>query len=144
MHNHLVMRRHSTARSHELSDHELDRVFAALADPTRRAILARLTTGDAGVLELAEPFAMSQPAVSKHLAVLESAGLVSRRREGRTRPCHLEGERLRSLAEWVGGYREYWERSFEQLIEPLADLQTDNTSAGVRRAAPPSPRGGSR
>jgi DNA-binding transcriptional ArsR family regulator len=135
----------STGRA--LDDAELDRAFAALADPTRRAILARLAQGDAAVLELAEPFAMSQPAVSKHLAVLESAGLVSRRREGRTRPCHLEPDRLRSLSEWVGSYQEYWERSFERLDDVLEDLQrAEQVEVGVppeplqQKASPPSRR----
>jgi DNA-binding transcriptional ArsR family regulator len=126
----------SLSAGRALDDAELDRAFAALADPTRRAILARLAQGDAAVLELAEPFAMSQPAVSKHLAVLESAGLVSRRREGRTRPCHLEPDRLRSLSEWVGSYQEYWERSFERLDDVLEDLQrAEQAEVGV----PPEP-----
>ena len=124
----------SITETHGLDDAELDRAFAALADPTRRAILARLARGDAGVLELAEPFDMSQPAVSKHLAVLENAGLVSRRREGRTRPVHLEPQRLRSLSEWVGSYQEYWERSFERLDDVLEDLQKPAPSDGP---APP-------
>lgn len=120
-------------------DDWLDRAFAALADRTRRAILARLAEGDASVTELAAPFAMSQPAVSKHLAVLESAGLVSRRKEGRTRPCRLEAAPLRSLAEWVGGYELYWADSFDRLDEVLADL--DDGTAGSPRQTTPRTRG---
>ncbi|MGF1647563.1 MAG: ArsR/SmtB family transcription factor [Kineosporiaceae bacterium] len=108
-----------------LADDELDSIFAALADPTRRAIVARLTQGEAGVLELAAPFAMSQPAVTKHLQVLERAGLVSRRRDGRRRPCRLEPQRLRQLSEWVGDYGRFWEESFERLDEYLDNLQTE-------------------
>jgi DNA-binding transcriptional ArsR family regulator len=105
-----------------LSDSDLDAAFAALADRTRRAILARLTEGDASVTELAEPFAMSQPAISKHLVVLERAGLITRRRDAQRRPCHLEPERLRAVSEWLGSYREYWEASFGRLDELLAEL----------------------
>jgi DNA-binding transcriptional ArsR family regulator len=107
----------------ELTDLELDRAFAALADPTRRAILARLAHGDAGVMDVAAPFPMSQPAVTKHLNVLEQAGLISRRRQARQRLCHLEPVRLKSLSDWVGSYREFWEESFERLDELLEDLQ---------------------
>jgi DNA-binding transcriptional ArsR family regulator len=107
----------------ELSEHELDRAFGALADPTRRAILARLSRGDAGVLEVAAPFPMSQPAVTKHLGVLEEAGLISRRRMARQRLCHLEPRRLKQLSDWVGSYREFWEESFERLDELLDELQ---------------------
>src|SRR5678815_4868215 len=100
----------------------LDSTFAALADPTRRAILARLAIGDSTVMELAEPFAMSQPAISKHLVVLERAGLITRRRDAQRRPCHLEPERLRAVSDWLGSYREYWEASFGRLDELLAEL----------------------
>ena len=106
-----------------LTEDELDRAFGALADRTRRAILARLTEGDAGVLEVAAPFPMSQPAVTKHLGVLESAGLVSRHRQARQRLCHLEAGRLKQLSDWVGSYREFWEESFERLDELLEELQ---------------------
>src|SRR6476659_7401306 len=98
----------------------LDVTFAALADPTRRAILSRLATGEASVMELAEPFAMSQPAVSKHLKVLERAGLISRSREAQRRPCRLEPQRLKDISEWVGTYREYWEESYNRLDDYLA------------------------
>jgi DNA-binding transcriptional ArsR family regulator len=106
-----------------LSEDELDRAFGALADRTRRAILVRLTEGDAGVLEVAAPFPMSQPAITKHLQVLESAGLVSRHRLARQRLCHLEAGRLKQLSDWVGSYREFWEESFERLDELLEELQ---------------------
>lgn len=98
----------------------LDATFAALADPTRRAILARLAQGEATVTELAAPFAMSQPAVSKHLLVLERAGLVSRRRDAQRRPCRLEAEPLKVATEWLADYRDYWEESFQRLDALLA------------------------
>ena len=107
----------------ELSESELDRAFGALSDPTRRAILARLAEGDAGVLDVAAPFPMSQPAVTKHLNVLEEAGLISRHRQARQRLCHLEPVRLKQLSDWVGSYRAYWEESFERLDELLEELQ---------------------
>jgi DNA-binding transcriptional ArsR family regulator len=106
-----------------LSEEQLDRAFGALADPTRRAILSRLSSGDAGVLDVAEPFPMSQPAITKHLRVLEEAGLISRHRRARQRMCHLEPQRLKQLSDWVGSYREFWEESFERLDELLEDLQ---------------------
>src|SRR5204862_1591222 len=94
-----------------LSEPDLDATFAALADRTRRAIVARLAVGEASVLELARPFAMSQPAISKHLKVLERAGLISRRRDAQRRPCRLEPRRLEQVAEWVARYRDFWEQS---------------------------------
>ncbi|MEV6909833.1 metalloregulator ArsR/SmtB family transcription factor [Amycolatopsis sp. NPDC051071] len=93
----------------------LDVTFAALADPTRRAILARLAYGEATVTELAEPFAMSQPAISKHLKVLERAGLVARGRDAQRRPCRLVGEPLKDATEWLGDYRRFWDGSFLRL-----------------------------
>jgi DNA-binding transcriptional ArsR family regulator len=121
-----------------LSEDQLDRAFGALADPTRRAILARLTRGDAGVLDVAEPFPMSQPAVTKHLRVLEEAGLISRHRLARQRMCHLEPQRLRQLSDWVGSYREFWEESFERLDELLEELQgSKGETAGPDAAAKP-------
>src|SRR6476620_1211084 len=93
----------------------LDRTFAALADPTRRAILARLATGEASVAELAAPFAMTQPAISKHLKVLERAGLISRRRDRQRRPCRLEARPLAEATGWLVSYRRFWEQSFAGL-----------------------------
>ena len=106
----------------------LDLTFAALADPTRRAILARLTHGQASVTELSAPFAMSQPAISKHLKVLERAGLVTRGRDAQRRPCRLEAEALRAATEWLDGYRRFWAESFERLDDLLADMQRDTRS----------------
>jgi DNA-binding transcriptional ArsR family regulator len=108
-----------------MSELELDMAFGALADPTRRAILARLAGGEAGVLEVAAPFLMSQPAVTKHLRVLERAGLISQRREARRRPCRLEPHRLEQIAEWVCSYRQFWEESFDRLDQYLGDLQVE-------------------
>jgi DNA-binding transcriptional ArsR family regulator len=107
----------------ELTESELDRAFGALSDPTRRAILARLADGDAGVLDVAAPFPMSQPAITKHLKVLEEAGLISRHRSARQRLCRLEPVRLKQLSDWVGSYREFWEESFERLDQLLEELQ---------------------
>jgi DNA-binding transcriptional ArsR family regulator len=101
----------------------LDATFAALADPTRRAILARLARGEASVKELAEPFAMTQPAVSKHLKVLERAGLVSRGRDAQRRPCRLEAEPLRDATAWLAEYRRFWSESYERLESLLDELQ---------------------
>jgi DNA-binding transcriptional ArsR family regulator len=102
----------------------LNTTFAALADPTRRAILARLASGDASVTELAEPFEMSLPAVSKHLKVLERAGLIARGREAQWRPSHLEAGPLREAADWMERYRDFWDESFDRLDEYLNELQT--------------------
>jgi DNA-binding transcriptional ArsR family regulator len=101
----------------------LDRTFAALADPTRRAILARLSAGEASVTELAQPFAMSLPAVSKHLKVLERAGLIARGRERQRRPARLEAGPLKEADEWIERYREFWEESYDRLEEYLEELQ---------------------
>jgi DNA-binding transcriptional ArsR family regulator len=106
-----------------VTDDQLDVVFGALADPTRRAILARLALGETTVTELAAPFAMSMPAVSKHLKVLERAGLISRGRNAQQRPCRLEAAPLADVAEWVQTYRRFWEGSFDRLDEHLQDLQ---------------------
>ena len=102
---------------------QLSAVFGALADPTRRAILTRLTEGDATVAELAAPFAVSQPAISRHLKVLESAGLVSRTRRRTARLSHLEAEPLREATAWLERYRAYWEENYGRLDELLARLQ---------------------
>jgi DNA-binding transcriptional ArsR family regulator len=101
----------------------LDATFAALADPTRRAILARLAAGEASVAELARPFAMSQPAISKHLKVLEKAGLVSRGREAQRRPRRIEGKPLAEVNAWLEKYRAVWEENFQRLDELLDELQ---------------------
>ena len=101
----------------------LDATFAALADPTRRAILARLANGEASVTDLARPFAMSQPAISKHLHVLERAGLISRGRDAQRRPCRIEARPLAQANHWLEGYRQFWEQSFERLDTLLDDLQ---------------------
>jgi DNA-binding transcriptional ArsR family regulator len=101
----------------------LTTTFAALADPTRRAILMRLAKGDATVNELAEPFEMKLPSVSKHLKVLEHAGLISRSKEAQFRRCHLEGARLKEAHEWVFNYRELWEESFDRLAELFGEQQ---------------------
>ena len=103
----------------------LDATFAALADPTRRAILARLGAGDASVMELAKPFAMSQPAISKHLKVLERAGLISRGRDAQRRPCRIEAKPLAEADEWLEGYRQFWEGSFERLDVLLDEMKTE-------------------
>jgi DNA-binding transcriptional ArsR family regulator len=102
----------------------LDATFAALADPTRRAILARLTLGEATVLELAKPFDMSQPAISKHLKVLERAGLISRGRDAQKRPCKLEATPLAEANDWLQKYREYWEDNFQRLDALLDELKS--------------------
>ncbi|HYH06808.1 MAG TPA: metalloregulator ArsR/SmtB family transcription factor [Thermoanaerobaculia bacterium] len=101
----------------------LSLTFAALADPTRRAILARLSDGEASVTELAEPFDMSLPAISKHLKVLERAGLIARGRDAQWRPCRLEASPLKQVADWVGHYRRFWEESFDRLDAYLRELQ---------------------
>jgi DNA-binding transcriptional ArsR family regulator len=102
----------------------LDATFAALADPTRRAILARLAAGEASVTELAEPFAMSQPAISKHLKVLERARLISRGRDAQRRPCRLAAAPLGEAAVWLEGYRRFWEESFERLDDLLEEMKS--------------------
>jgi DNA-binding transcriptional ArsR family regulator len=111
-----------------MSTDPLSTIFSALADPTRRAILARLTTGEASVTELAEPFEMSMPAISKHLKVLERAGLIARGREAQWRPCRLEAEPLKEAADWLEHYRRFWEQSFDRLGEYLRELQSKETT----------------
>src|SRR3982750_4842400 len=108
------------------ADH-LSTTLSALADPTRRAILARLAAGEASVNELAEPFDMTLPAVSKHLKVLERAGLISRSRAAQTRPCRLEAARLQDVAQWVSSYRALWEHSFDRLDAFLQSKTTTST-----------------
>src|SRR5712691_7489273 len=118
----------------------LDATFAALADPTRRAILARLALGEASVTELAAPFAMSQPAISKHLRVLERAGLVSRTRDAQRRPCRIEGKPLADASGWLEGYRRFWEASFERLDVLLDELKTRGSSRSTAVRTSPSRR----
>ena|SRR5690349_14638370 len=102
---------------------QLSTTFAALADPTRRAILARLTSGEASVKELAEPFDMTLPAVTKHLKVLQRAGLITQGRRAQWRPCRLDAKPLREVSDWVGQYRRFWEESFDRLGDYLNELQ---------------------
>ena len=106
-----------------MPDHHLDATFAALADPTRRAILARLTSGEASVTELAKPFEMSLPAVSKHLKVLERAGLIARGREAQWRPCRIEANALKDVDDWLERYRRLWEERLDRLEDYLKVLQ---------------------
>jgi DNA-binding transcriptional ArsR family regulator len=113
-----------------VDDAQLDAMFMALADPTRRAILRQLTAGEATVTELARPFAMSQPAISKHLKVLERAGLVSRRRDAQRRPCRLEARRLKAATDWLDGYRRYWDESYQRLDDLLGELTAGEAAAG--------------
>jgi DNA-binding transcriptional ArsR family regulator len=109
------------------ADH-LSTTFAALSDPTRRAILARLASGECSVTELAQPFDMSMPAVSKHLRVLERAGLIARGREAQWRPCRIEAARLKEVAEWTDRFRAIWERRFDHLETYLQQLKTKEQS----------------
>ena len=112
------------------SSDRLDATFAALADPTRRAILARLASGEASVRELARPFAMSQPAISKHLQVLERAGLISRGRDAQRRPCRIEARPLAEANEWLEGYRRLWEGNFQRLDALLDELKPQEKKRG--------------
>ena len=107
----------------------LDAVFAALADPTRRAIIAKLAKGETSVMELAKPFEMSQPAISKHLRVLEKAGLVSRGRDAQRRPCRLEAKRLAEANEWLERYRDFWEGRFQRLDALLDEMKIKDKDA---------------
>ncbi|WP_430500618.1 ArsR/SmtB family transcription factor [Micromonospora trifolii] len=120
----------------------LDATFAALAHPTRRAILARLARSEATVTELAEPFEMSQPAISKHLRVLERAGLVSRGRDAQRRPCRLEARPLREATAWLADYRDYWAESYQRLDALLDDLQAGDRTDVERRPDRPDGTGG--
>jgi DNA-binding transcriptional ArsR family regulator len=114
------------------ADH-LSATFGALADPTRRAILARLTKGEASVTELAKPFDMTLPAVSKHLKVLERAGLIARGREAQWRPCRLKPQPLEEAADWVERYRRFWEQSLDRLDEHLRELQGEDRKHGPKK-----------
>jgi len=111
----------------------LSATFAALSDPTRRAILTRLSSGEASVTELASPFKMTLPGISKHLKVLERAGLIARSREAQWRPCRLEAERLKEVAEWVEHYRRFWEERFDRLDEYLKELQAKEKKHGRKK-----------
>ncbi len=113
-----------------MTANRLDATFAALADPTRRAILARLAAGEASVTELAEPFAMTQPAISKHLKVLERAGLISRGRDAQRRPRRIEARPLAEATEWLESYRRFWEGSFQRLDALLGEMKNDEKKLG--------------
>lgn len=115
----------STVHEVSLKEDQLSITFAALADPTRRAILAHLSQGEASVTELAQPFEMSLPAISKHLKVLERAGLITRGREAQWRPCRLEAEPLKDVDQWLVQYRQFWEQSFDRLDDYLKELQAE-------------------
>jgi DNA-binding transcriptional ArsR family regulator len=115
-----------------MSPDQLNRTFAALADPTRRAILARLVSGEATVTELAEPFDMAQPSISKHLKVLERAGLISRGRAAQTRPCRLEPEPLRQVEQWIDMYRSLWDESFDRLDALLKSSRPPSRPKGKK------------
>jgi DNA-binding transcriptional ArsR family regulator len=108
----------------------LSATLSALADPTRRAILARLTGGETSVTELAQPFAMSLPAISKHLKVLERAGLITRSRSAQSRPCRLEPARMKEVADWLAPYQQYWEQSLDRLDKYLTQLQSEGEGNG--------------
>jgi DNA-binding transcriptional ArsR family regulator len=116
-----------------MSPDRLSTTFAALADPTRRAILARLISGEVSVTDLAEPFEMSLPAVSKHLKVLERAGLIARGREAQWRPCRLEAGPLKDAADWLEHYRRFWEQSFDRLDDYLRELQKKEKKNGRKK-----------
>jgi DNA-binding transcriptional ArsR family regulator len=112
---------------------QLSATFSALADPTRRAILARLASGETSVTELAEPFSISLPAISKHLKVLERAGLIARGREAQWRPCRLEAGPLKDAAAWLEEYRRFWEQSFDRLDDYLRELQAKGKKHGRKK-----------
>ena len=124
-----------------VSADRLSATFAALADPTRRAILSRLAGGEASVTELARPFEMSLPAISKHLRVLQRAGLITRSRDAQWRPCRLEAAPLRDAADWIDRYREFWDASFDRLESYLREVQaqpTDRGASGTARKRKPA------
>lgn len=116
-----------------MSQQQLDLTFAALSDPTRRAILSMLASGEKSVTDLAEPFRMTLPAVSKHLKVLQRAGLISQSREAQWRPCRLEARPLKDAAAWIEHYRRYWEESFDRLDEYLREAQTKEKKRGGKK-----------
>src|SRR5512140_3384230 len=116
-----------------ISAQQLDLTFAALSDPTRRAILSRLASGEATVMDLAKPFDMTLPAISKHLKVLQRAGLISQGREAQWRPCRLEAAPLKDAAAWIEHYRRYWEESFDRLDDYLEKVQSKEKKHGRRK-----------
>jgi len=116
-----------------ISARQLDLTFAALSDPTRRAILSRLASGEATVMDLAKPFDMTLPAISKHLKVLQRAGLISQGREAQWRPCRLEAAPLKDAAAWIEHYRRYWEESFDRLDDYLDEVQSKEKKHGRRK-----------
>ena len=120
----------------ELASDQLSSTFAALADPTRRAILAKLASGKSSVTELAEPFEMSLPAISKHLKVLERAGLIARGREAQWRPCRLEAGPLKNASRWLEHYRKFWEQSFDRLEDYLREVQAKEEKKNGRKKQP--------
>jgi DNA-binding transcriptional ArsR family regulator len=119
--------------NHDMTPDRLSTTFAALADPTRRAILARLAAGESSVTELGKPFAMSLPAISKHLKVLEHAGLIARGRDAQWRPCRLAAGPLKDAAEWLEEYRRFWDESFDRLEDYLRELQNKEKKHGRRK-----------
>jgi DNA-binding transcriptional ArsR family regulator len=119
--------------NHNMAQDKLSTTFAALADPTRRAILARLTLGEATVTELAEPFKMSLPAISKHLQVLERAGLIDRSRDAQWRPCRLQADPLKEVVQWLEQYRSFWDQSLDRLGDYLAELQEKEKQNGHKK-----------
>ena len=125
-----------------MSPDHLSATLSALADPTRRAILARLALGDTSVKELAEPFAMSLPAVSKHLKVLEKAGLISRGREAQWRPCRLDPGPLRDVAAWLEHYRVFWDQSLDRLESMILELRTEDQNTALSLSPPSQGEGG--
>ncbi len=120
---------------YSMTSDRLSATFAALADPTRRAILARLAAGEASVTELAEPFTLSLPGVSKHLKVLERAGLIARGREAQWRPCRIQAEPLKDVADWVEHYRKIWEQRFDRLDDYLRQLKKQQTKQEKRHGS---------
>ncbi len=118
---------------HEISQQHLDLTFSALADPTRRAMLARLSSGEASVQELAKPFKMSLPAISKHLKVLERAGLIARGRQAQWRPCRLKARPMKEVVDWLEHYRRFWEESFDRLDAYLQELQHKEKTHGRKK-----------
>jgi len=118
-----------------MPDDPLTATFAALADPTRRAILTRLASGETSVTELAKPFKMTLPAISKHLKVLERAGLIQRSRDAQRRPCQLQAEPLRDVANWIEQYRKFWDERLDRLADYLRDLQAQQTDTAATTQA---------